>query len=162
MDGSRKSKTTTIKNSSMKSKRSELFNIDQNLFVSYKKSNITKEYTIGRPIGGGKLSDIRMATNKESGAKRAVKIIKKENLEDEKFFAIVDLLCKLSHPNILQTFEFFDDSKHYYIVTDVCNGGELIEEICDKGAMSEKKAAHLIKQVLSAVSFAHKNNIVHK
>ena len=150
------------KKSCLKERKTEILNIDFNNFVSYKKTNITKEYTIGRPLGGGKLSDTRIATHKESGNKRAVKIIKKTNIDELKFSQIVDVLCSLSHPNILQIFEFFVDSKNYYIVQDVCSGGELIEQICDKGSFSENKAANLMKQILSAIFYAHTHKIVHK
>lgn len=43
-----------------------------------------------------------------------------------------------------------------------CNGGELFDEIIKRGRFSEKDAAHVMKQVLSAVSYCHAQNIVHR
>lgn len=140
----------------------QTFNIDKSLFLCYKKSSITKEYTLGRPIGGGLSSDVRMATHKDTGTKRVVKILKKSKIDEERFFTSVEILSKLSHPNILRVFEFFDDNRNYYIVEDDCPGGELFEQICSKGAFSERSASNLMKQILSAVSYSHKNKVIHK
>jgi len=41
-------------------------------------------------------------------------------------------------------YEFFEDEKRYYIVTDICKGGELFDEIVAKGKFGEKDAAMLI------------------
>ena len=54
-------------------------------------------------------------------------------------------LKKLDHPNILKMYEFFEDEKRYYIVTDICKGGELFDEIKELGHFQEKDAALLIR-----------------
>jgi len=37
----------------------------------------------------------------------------------------VRILTTLDHPNILKVFEFFEDEKNLYIITELCTGGEL-------------------------------------
>ena len=59
-------------------------------------------------------------------------------------------------------YEFFEDEKRYYLVTEICKGGELFDEVCKRGKFSESDAAVLIKQVLSCVNYCHKSNIVHR
>jgi len=59
-------------------------------------------------------------------------------------------------------YEFFEDEKRYYIVTEICKGGELFDEIIARGKFTEKDAAILMKQVLSCVNYCHKNHIVHR
>ncbi len=50
-------------------------------------------------------------------------------------------------------------------MTELCNGGDLlsqIDEYVDDGSfMSEEDAAQIITQVLSAVAYLHKNEIIH-
>lgn len=41
-------------------------------------------------------------------------------------------------------------------------GGELFDRIVEKGSYSEKDAADLIKQVLSAVAYMHGEGVVHR
>ncbi len=48
------------------------------------------------------------------------------------------------------------------MVTELCTGGELFEEITKRTSFSEKDAAIIIKQVLSAVSYCHSKNICHR
>lgn len=50
----------------------------------------------------------------------------------------------------------------YYIVTQLATGGELFDRICEQGKFTEKDASQTIKQVLDAVNYLHKNNIVHR
>jgi len=38
-------------------------------------------------------------------------------------------LYPLDHPNILKLHESYECEKRYYIVTDICKGGELFDEI---------------------------------
>jgi calcium-dependent protein kinase len=48
------------------------------------------------------------------------------------------------------------------LVTELCTGGELFEEITKRTSFSEKDAAVIIKQVLSAVSYCHSKSICHR
>lgn len=44
----------------------------------------------------------------------------------------------------------------------MATGGELFDRICDQGKFTEKDASQTIKQVLSAVDYLHKNDVVHR
>ena len=142
--------------------KKDVLTINQSLFVSYKKGMITKEYTMGKPLGSGSFGTVRIATHKQTEQKRAIKVIKKSEQDEEKFFLEVDILSKLSHPNIMQIYEFYDDAKHFYIVSEVCGGGELFEQISEQGSFTEKSASQIMKQILSAIAYSHVNNIVHR
>ena len=58
--------------------------------------------------------------------------------------------------------EFYEDEKRYYIVTEICKGGELFDEIDTKGYFSERDAAVIMKQVLSCINYCHSQGIVHR
>lgn len=45
---------------------------------------------------------------------------------------------------------------------ELVTGGELFDRIVEKGSYSEKDAADLIKQVLSAVAYMHEEGVVHR
>lgn len=77
-------------------------------------------------------------------------------------FNEINILKELDHPNIVRMYEFFEDEKRYYLVTEICKGGELFDEVIARGKFSEKDAAVLIKQVLSCINYCHSNNIVHR
>ena len=41
----------------------------------------------------------------------------------------IELLKHLDHPNIIKFIDAFEDNKRYYIVTELCHGGELFHTI---------------------------------
>lgn len=82
--------------------------------------------------------------------------------EQKMLFNEINILRLLDHPNIVKMFEFFEDEKRYYIVTEICKGGELFDEIISRGKFSERDAAILMKQLLFCVNYCHKNNVVHR
>lgn len=69
---------------------------------------------------------------------------------------------QLDHPNIVRLFEVFQDDKRFYLVTELCTGGELFDEITKRSHFSEADAALITKQVLSAVAYCHSKNICHR
>lgn len=77
-------------------------------------------------------------------------------------FREINILSGLDHPNIVKMYEFFEDEKRYYIITEICKGGELFDEIVNRGNFTERDAAVLIKQVLQCVNYCHQNKIVHR
>ena len=116
-------------------------------------------------LGSGAFGEVRVCGHRENGAQRAVKVLRKSHMdEDEKrmFFNEINILKDLDHPNILKMYEFFEDDKRYYIVTDICKGGELFDEIVARGKFTEKDASVLMKQVLGCINYCHTNNIVHR
>jgi calcium-dependent protein kinase len=74
----------------------------------------------------------------------------------------VEILKRLDHPNILKIYEFYQDTKYFYIVSEMCTGGELFDRIQEEGHFSERKAAMIMRQILSAVFYCHQHKIVHR
>ena len=74
----------------------------------------------------------------------------------------IHILQTLKHPYIIKLEGVYEDKTKLYIIMEECCGGELFQRICDKGKYTEKNAAKVIKQLLSALKYMHKeNNIVH-
>jgi serine/threonine protein kinase len=71
-------------------------------------------------------------------------------------------MVSMAHPNILTLVDYFETMNNLYLVTDLALGGELFDRICVKGSYCESEAAHLIRQVISAVAYLHDHGIVHR
>ena len=62
-----------------------------------------------------------------------------------------------------------EDIEYVHLVTDLCEGGELLDKIVEKAnddgsktdCFAEEEASRIIYQVLKAVSYLHKQNVVH-
>lgn len=61
-------------------------------------------------------------------------------LEREMLRTEIHNLKKLDHPNILHMYESYECEKRYYIVTDICEGGELFDEITERKHFTESDA----------------------
>ena len=68
----------------------------------------------------------------------------------------------MDHPGILKIFEFYSSKQNYSIVTELCPGGELFQQIIDKGPFTERYSAYVMYQIFSAVNYCHKMHIVHR
>ena len=82
--------------------------------------------------------------------------------QNKKIVEETNILRNLDHPNILKILEFFDDENFFYIVTEICKGGELFDEIVRRKKFSENCAVILMKQIFQCVNYCHKNQIVHR
>ena len=135
-------------------------------FVAEKQGKLRDSYRIGNKLGDGAFGSVRKITHRVTGEIRAVKTIHKKNLrsEDERqtFFNEVSVLRALDHPNILKLYEYYQDEKNYYLITELCNGGELFDRIISHGSFSEAIAATYMRQILSVVSYCHDRSIVHR
>ena len=136
-------------------------------FVTKKAGALRSNYVISSKIGSGAFGYVRLAVHKDTGQKRAIKTIEKESItkdmkERTKFFNEVDILRRADHPNIIKLYEFYEDEKHYHLVTEYVPGGELFDFIIKSKMLSENIAANFLKQILSAVAYCHEHNIVHR
>lgn len=134
--------------------------VDKKRYSKIKNSYILKEY-----LGKGAYGIVQKVIHKLSGDVRAMKSISREFLqsgEEKKLDKEIEILKKLDHPNILKIYEFYFDSKNYYIITEYCKGGELFDKINELGTFSEKLAASILKQILQGIAYCHSNGVVHR
>jgi len=130
-----------------------------------KAPTVEDKYTMKDVLGTGAFSQVRLAESKEQpGRLFAIKVIdkkalkgKEDSLENE-----IRVLRRLHHPNIVELLEVHEEKTRVYLVMELVTGGELFDRIVEKGSYTEKDAADLIKQVLSAVAYMHSEGVVHR
>jgi calcium-dependent protein kinase len=98
---------------------------------------------------------------------RAVKLISKEGYTEQMrldFIHETDILKRLAHQNIITVYEMFEDQARFYLVTELCTGGDLYEEIIRKGnnLFSETDASRIIGECLLAINHCHSEKICHR
>jgi len=139
--------------------------VNSHMFVNKQDGTLRDVYKIGKVLGEGAFGEVRLCTHRETGEKRAVKVLKKDAMDEEETAAMlneINILRGIDHPNVVKIYEYFEDAKRFYIVTQHIEGGELFDEIIKRGTFSERDAAVLIKQLLSCVNYCHNKNIVHR
>ncbi|KAK7923414.1 CAMK/CAMK1 protein kinase [Apiospora marii] len=120
------------------------------------------KYRFGKTLGAGTYGIVREADGPTG--KVAIKIILKKNVKgnEKMVYDELDMLQRLKHPSIVRFVDWFESRDKYYIVTELATGGELFDRICEQGKFTEKDASQTIKQVLGAVDYLHRNNVVHR
>lgn len=66
------------------------------------------------------------------------------------------------HPNILKVFDIYEEGNKYYIVTELCSGGELLDRIVQNRGFTEVDACYYFYQIISTVSYLHENHFMHR
>ena len=74
----------------------------------------------------------------------------------------ITILQKLDHPNVLKLFEYFDEDKDIYLVTERCKGGELFDRIVEESFFSEYDSAKIFRQILQSLNYCHTQGIAHR
>lgn len=137
--------------------------VNANNFVGENVNKLTDVYTIGKVLGTGAFGEVRLCTTKVGGT-RAVKEMNKEMGPEEykNLMNEMQITRQLDHPNILKIYEFFEDKTRFYLVLELCGGGELFDTIIEEGSVAEKDASILIRQLLASISYCHLNDIIHR
>ena len=68
----------------------------------------------------------------------------------------------MDHPHVLKLYEYFEDSKNVYLVTEACKGGELFDRIIENEFFSEYQAARIFKQICQSINYCHSQGIAHR
>ena len=70
---------------------------------------------------------------------------------------------QLDHPNIVKLIDFSESRQYYYIVLELCPGGELFHQIVRLTYFSEDLSRHVIVQVAKALDYIHEQKgVVHR
>ena len=72
-------------------------------------------------------------------------------------------MMNFDHPNLIKFFAAYKDSKRYYIITELCQGGPLLDKLTTgkNKFFSERDALKIMHQVFQAINYCHSQNIVH-
>ncbi|KAG2177149.1 hypothetical protein INT43_007806 [Umbelopsis isabellina] len=75
----------------------------------------------------------------------------------------IQIMRSVQHENIVQLISFSESDEYYYLVLELCNGGELFHRIVRMTYFSEDLSRHIITQVAEAIRHMHENcGVVHR
>ncbi|TFB06185.1 Serine/threonine-protein kinase RAD53 [Trichoderma ghanense] len=119
-------------------------------------------------IGKGAFAVVYKVTSKYNGVPYAAKELEKRRfikngVLDQKVENEMRIMQKVDHPNIVRYIENFDwDDRLLIIIMEYVPGGDLGKHIADDMPFSESDSREMAKQLLSALSYLHSNNITHR
>jgi calcium-dependent protein kinase len=136
--------------------------------IKFNPGLIQNHYKILNILGQGSFGTVYKCHYKLTGEERAIKLINKkdvqkmEGLQEDDLPNELKIHCLIDHPHIIKTFEYFKDSKNYYIVVEYMEGGSLIQKLKQLKFIDEKTVSKIIEQLLSCVYYLHSNKIAHR
>ncbi|KAI1889829.1 hypothetical protein AGOR_G00166960 [Albula goreensis] len=74
----------------------------------------------------------------------------------------VSILKRVNHGHIIHLEEVFETPRRMYMVTELCEGGELKEILKKKKQFTEEETRHIIHSLAEATVYLHKKDIVHR
>lgn len=123
-------------------------------------------YELLEKIGDGGMAVVYKARCRLLNRFVAIKILKPEFTKDLKFIENFrresQSAASLSHPNIVNIYDVGKEGNIHYIVMELIEGQVLSDIIKNEGPMDANKAVDIVKQIALALSFAHKNHIIHR
>ena len=138
------------------------FKCEKNNFIRMKTKSLFDEYEIKEKLGEGAYGVIYKVQQKTTNFLRAIKALKRKHVHSATFSNEIAILRTIDYPNIIKLFDCYYDSNYYYMVEEYCYGSDLFDYIQKEVSFSEKKAAIIFKQLISAVNHLHKKKIVHR
>ncbi len=125
-----------------------------------------KRYVIRRKLGSGGMADVYLAEDQELGRQVALKLLDDRHASDEQFVERfrreAQSAAGLNHPNIVSIFDRGRAEGTYYIAMEYLDGRTLKELLVRNGPTPIPIAIDYARQILGALSFAHRNGIIHR
>jgi len=132
--------------------------------MSNNSTQFFKKYELGKVLGTGAFSEVKLAINKQTKEKFAVKIIDKskckgkENMIDTE----ISILSKVHHENIVRLYDLYQIDNKIYLIMELVTGGELFDDIVRRGKYTESDAAKIVQKILLAIDYLHGMGIAHR
>jgi beta-lactam-binding protein with PASTA domain/predicted Ser/Thr protein kinase len=127
-------------------------------------SVVDGRYRVLQRIGSGGMADVWLADDAHLQRRVALKVLHSRFAQDrefvERFRREAEAAARLQHPNIVAVYDRGEFEGAYYIAMQYVEGPTL-KELIDAG-LTPEQAVPLIRQVLEAARFAHRNGVVHR
>ena len=150
---------------------------DTNLTVKPEKEGYTKmesmekklSYNDFEPLkllGTGSFGRVLLVRKKSNNKLFAMKILLKSFLkkkhQQEHTMTERELMVSINCPFIMNIKYAFQDDSQLYLVTDFMQGGDIFFHLHDKGKFKRERAKFYIIEIILAIEFLHKNNMIYR
>ena len=127
---------------------------------------INDRYEIHKRIGRGGMADVFSARDLLLDRQVAIKVLFPEFAVDtnfvERFRREAQSAASLSHPNIVNVYDWGKYEGTYFIVMEEVQGRTLAEILTTSKQLTSKQAAEIASEVAAALGFAHDNHVAHR
>ncbi len=134
--------------------------------VSVLSNLIGDKYHVGEVIARGGMGEVYTGTHVALNRKVAIKIIRTHLSSDaqirERFLREARLTAQLTHPNIIEIFDFGGNEAFDYIIMPYIDGITLKDRLTGTGPVPADETLKLVRPVVDALALAHDRGVVHR
>ena len=123
-------------------------------------------YKLGKKIGEGMFSTVKLGIHSLTNEKVAIKILEKTKItkieDKERINREIAILKKINHYNIAKLYQVVETKYIIYLIQEYIEGKELLEYLNKKGKLKEIEACKFFHQIISGLDYLHKCGIAHR
>ena len=127
---------------------------------------IESRYRVEERIGHGGMAEVYLATDIISKKPVAIKMIREDVMKNpvnlRRFENEALISASLNHENIIKVYNHGRVDDRAYIANEYVKGQTLKDILDFRGSLSLEEALSVMIQLVSALSYAHKHNIIHR
>ena len=127
---------------------------------------INERYEIHKRVGRGGMADVFLARDRLLDRQVAIKVLFPEFAVDpnfvERFRREAQAAANLSHPNIVNVYDWGKYEGTYFIAMEYVQGRTLAEILKTNKRLTAKQAAEIASEVAAALGFAHEAGLAHR
>jgi serine/threonine protein kinase/beta-lactam-binding protein with PASTA domain len=127
---------------------------------------INDRYAVRRRVGRGGMADVFLATDLLLNRDIAVKVLFPEFAVDpkfvERFRREAQSAASLSHPNIVNVYDWGKFEGTYFIAMEYIEGRTLADVLKGGRRLNARQASEIASEVSAALGFAHEAGIAHR
>ena len=117
-------------------------------------------------VAAGGMGQVWAAVDEVLDRRVAIKIMHPQTVEQramaERFKAEARFAAAISHPNIVEVFDFAEHDGLSFLVMELIDGPTLAQLVAEQGALAPDHASLLLAQLAGALARAHENGIIHR
>lgn len=182
-----------VEDSQRKSKRNSEISTASTTASGTKRKSYVGRWQLGKTIGKGGCSTVRLVRHKDTGQVGAAKIISRKmaesvraqslaNLAETPDRSLQDLVAAgrampppppgllreiaimklLSHDNIVQLFDVWENHNELYLIMEYVEGGELFHYVEECRGLCELESVYIFRQIVAAMLYCHRIHIHHR
>jgi eukaryotic-like serine/threonine-protein kinase len=122
-------------------------------------------YSIERELGGGGMSRVFVAEDRQLGRPVVVKVLPPElaaGLNAERFRREIQLAARLQHPHIVPLLSAGSSGGMLYYTMPLIEGESLRARLARDGRLSIRDATRVLRDLADALAYAHAQGVVHR
>ncbi len=123
-------------------------------------------YRLDTKLGEGGMATVYCGTDTLLRRQVAIKVLRPQYAADNefvrRFYQEAESAARLSHPNIVNTYDVGREGDRYYIVMELVDGPSLADLIASDGKIPEPVAIDYAIQICSGLAYAHRQGLLHR